>query len=57
MCHKNQQSHPNPLVDIGLQDITAHVDFTHIAESAHAFFLINFLQASGRLAYAILFPL
>lgn len=33
MCHRQHQSHDNPFVDIGRQDITAHVDFTHVAES------------------------
>jgi SAM-dependent MidA family methyltransferase len=31
MCHYQQQAHINPLINIGLQDITAHVDFTCIA--------------------------
>jgi SAM-dependent MidA family methyltransferase len=35
MCHYQQQSHPNPLIHIGMQDITAHVDFTHIASAAY----------------------
>jgi SAM-dependent MidA family methyltransferase len=33
MCHYQQLAHTNPLVYVGLQDITAHVDFTAIAES------------------------
>jgi SAM-dependent MidA family methyltransferase len=31
MCHFQQMAHDNPLVNVGLQDITAHVDFTSIA--------------------------
>ncbi len=35
MCHSKHQSHTNPLTHPGLEDITAHVDFTHVALSAH----------------------
>ena len=31
MCHYQQKAHIDPLIHIGLQDITAHVDFTSIA--------------------------
>lgn len=34
MCHYQHHSHPDPLVNPGEQDITAHVDFTHVAEAA-----------------------
>lgn len=34
MCHYRHHSHSNPFVNIGEQDITAHVDFTHLAEAA-----------------------
>lgn len=34
MCHYRHRSHGNPFVYIGLQDITAHVDFTAVAEAA-----------------------
>ena len=34
MCHYQQRSHTNPLILTGLQDITAHVDFTAVAEAA-----------------------
>lgn len=34
MCHYQHQSHTNPLVFPGEQDITAHVDFTHVADAA-----------------------
>jgi SAM-dependent MidA family methyltransferase len=34
MCHYRHHSHDDPLFLVGLQDITAHVDFTAIAESA-----------------------
>lgn len=33
MCHYRQRAHSDPLVRIGLQDITAHVDFTAIAKA------------------------
>jgi len=36
MCHYHHQTHANPFIHIGEQDITAHVDFTHVAEAAHA---------------------
>lgn len=31
MCHFKHKSHTNPLINVGLQDITAHVDFTEVA--------------------------
>lgn len=34
MCHYRHLAHSNPLVHLGEQDITAHVDFTHVAEAA-----------------------
>jgi SAM-dependent MidA family methyltransferase len=34
MCHYRHYSHDNPLLYLGLQDITAHVDFTRIAEAS-----------------------
>lgn len=34
MCHYRHRGHDDPFVYPGLQDITAHVDFTAIAESA-----------------------
>lgn len=34
MCHFRHHAHDNPLILCGLQDITAHVDFTLIAENA-----------------------
>ncbi len=34
MCHYQHRAHPNPLLYVGEQDITAHVDFTHVAEAA-----------------------
>lgn len=34
MCHYRHRAHPDPLILTGLQDITAHVDFTALAESA-----------------------
>ncbi len=43
MCHFQQRSHDNPLILLGLQDITAHVNFTAIAETA----LENGLECMG----------
>lgn len=34
MCHYQHRAHDNPLLWPGLQDITAHVDFTAVAEAA-----------------------
>lgn len=36
MCHYRHQAHGDPLILPGLQDITAHVDFTAIASAGHA---------------------
>ena len=36
MCHYRHRAHPDPLLLPGLQDITAHVDFTAAAEAALA---------------------
>ena len=35
MCYYQHQGHDNPFIFPGLQDITAHVDFTALAEAAH----------------------
>ncbi|MDA9271801.1 SAM-dependent methyltransferase [bacterium] len=35
MCHYQHKAHANPLLHVGEQDITAHVDFTHVADAAH----------------------
>jgi SAM-dependent MidA family methyltransferase len=34
MCHHRHRAHSNPLIDPGLHDITAHVDFSAVAEAA-----------------------
>jgi SAM-dependent MidA family methyltransferase len=36
MCHYRHRAHADPLIGVGLQDITAHVDFTAIAEAGRA---------------------
>lgn len=36
MCHYRQRAHDDPFLWPGLQDITAHVDFTAVAEAATA---------------------
>lgn len=33
MCHYQHYAHSDPLINIGLQDITAHVDFTIVAHT------------------------
>ena len=43
MCYYQQQGHDNPLILPGLQDITAHVDFTALAETAQN----NHLDVAG----------
>ena len=34
MCHYQHFAHDNPLINVGLQDITAHVNFSQIAQIA-----------------------
>ena len=34
MCHYQHRAHPDAMILVGLQDITAHVDFTALAEVA-----------------------
>jgi SAM-dependent MidA family methyltransferase len=36
LCHHRHRAHADPYIHIGLQDITAHVDFTAVAESGAA---------------------
>jgi SAM-dependent MidA family methyltransferase len=36
MCHLRHQAHQDPYRNLGLQDITAHVDFTAVAEAGTA---------------------
>lgn len=43
MCHYQHYAHSNPLVNIGLQDVTSHVNFTAIAETG----LENGLSLAG----------
>ncbi len=35
MCHYRHRAHADPFLYVGLQDITAHVDFTAMAEAAY----------------------
>src|SRR5581483_11022427 len=35
-CHFKQRAHDDPFVNVGVQDITAWVDFTRVAQSALA---------------------
>lgn len=36
MCHYQHQAHGNPLIHVGEQDITAHVDFSAVIDAATA---------------------
>lgn len=36
MCHYQHKTHPNPLINVGEQDVTAHVNFTQLADSAYS---------------------
>lgn len=64
MCHYRHRAHGDPLVLVGLQDITAHVDFTALAEAAENAGLkvagyttqAHFLVASGLLELAAQVP-
>ena len=55
MCQYRHHSHSDPLTLVGIQDITAHVDFTAVAEAAVAAEMdvlgfttqANFLLGSG----------
>ncbi len=59
MCHFQHRTHQDPLLHPGEQDITAHVDFTHVAEAGqHAGFHVagytnqaSFLLANGLLSF------
>lgn len=59
MCHFRHKSNTNPLINVGEQDITAHVNFTHVAEAAsRALFHVagfcsqgSFLLANGLLNF------
>lgn len=51
MCHYRHHAHPDPFVYPGLNDITAHVNFTQIAEFADAadFDVSGFIQQANLL--------
>lgn len=59
MCHYRHRAHPDPLILPGLQDITAHVDFSAVAQAGEdAGFAVlgyttqaNFLLANGLLSF------
>jgi SAM-dependent MidA family methyltransferase len=56
-CHFRHRAHANPYTHVGLQDITAHVDFTALARCAHdsGLSLLGFSnQASFLLSLGIL---
>ena len=60
LCHYRQRVHGDPFLYPGLQDITAHVDFTAVAEAATSAGLelagyttqAHFLMALGIAAFA-----
>lgn len=57
MCHYHHRAHTDPLAHLGEQDITAHVDFTQVAEAGHqaGFHIAGFTnQASFLLANGLL---
>ena len=57
MCHYRHRSHGDPYINVGLQDITAHVDFTALAKAASesGLSLLGFTsQASFLLSLGIL---
>lgn len=57
MCHYRHHSHPDPLLHPGEQDISAHVDFTHVAEAGQqaGFHIAGYTnQASFLLANGLL---
>ena len=57
MCHYRHRSHTDPYINVGLQDITAHVDFTALARCAgdSGLSLLGFTtQASFLLSLGIL---
>ncbi|MDJ0955235.1 MAG: SAM-dependent methyltransferase [Arenicellales bacterium] len=57
MCHYRHHSHSDPYINVGLQDITAHVDFTALAGAAceSGLSLLGFTnQASFLLSLGIL---
>lgn len=35
MCHYRHRAHDDPFINIGLQDITSHINFTALAEAAY----------------------
>lgn len=49
MCHYQHKSHDNPYINVGVQDITAHVDFTAIAQVAvdHELDVLGFTHQAG----------
>lgn len=59
MCHHRHKSHTNPYLHIGEQDITSHVNFCEVGESAQAAFFqvldlqtqAEFLLDNGLLSY------
>ena len=44
MCHYQHYAHSNPLTNVGLQDITAHVNFSKIAETPHGISLAGYVS-------------
>ncbi len=44
MCHFQHYAHGNPLINIGLQDITSHVNFSQIAEKPYGIRLAGYVN-------------
>ncbi len=42
MCHYRHYAHADPLINLGLQDITAHVDFSAVAQAASGLELLGY---------------
>ncbi len=59
MCHFRHVAHADPLVAVGVQDITAHVDFTAMAEAAvdGGLELLGYISQAGFLMNAGLMDL
>ena len=54
MCHYRHHSHPDPFYLPGLQDITAHVDFTSMAYAAvrNGLEMVGYMSQAGFLLTA-----
>lgn len=53
MCHYRQRTHDDPLILVGLQDITAHMDFSAIAHAGHAAAGLDLLGYTSQAAFLL----